>query len=251
MKIFTPITVCLLLLAVLCKAEDYHLITICANGVKTTYALTSVRKVTVEDKNAAEPKFKVTFNNGAPAVGNLRAVAVELDQHQGGGDVDVSITDETATITWPKVSEAVYYQLKIYKGWDYQEVLYTFEFNSDGSLRSTQPLSFTVTGLEPDNAYAYSVTALGSAGQILDEQSGVFSTLATSTSDGIVERIQVYSCGKRIVVDSEQSHNISLYNTLGVQLGDSVVTQHCECTVTLPGVYIIRVDNRQYKIRVN
>lgn len=254
-----------LLLCFQAKANDDNLITISANGVRTTYALSSMQTVIVEDKLAADPKFKVVFNDGTQPVGNLRAVAVELDTYPGGYEVIVEATDNSANVTWPVVTGAAYYQLTICKDLECKDVLCTLKFNSNGQLveinfagsgengstRSTRPLSFTVTGLEPGTMYAYSIKALGSVEEVLDEQNGVFNTLITSAPETGDEQIQVYSNGKRIIVDSPTRHNISFYNLAGVQLGDCVVTQHCECTVTLSGVYVVRADDKSYKIRIN
>lgn len=265
MKKFTSTLLFFLFAAMLCQAGEDNLITISANGVRTTYALSSMQKVVIEDKSAADPKFKVVFNDDTQPVGNLRAVAVELDTYPGGDEVIVEATDNSANVTWPVVTGAAYYQLTICKDLECKDVLCTLKFNSNGQLveinfagsgengstRSTRPLSFTVTGLEPGTMYAYSIKALGSADEVIDEQSGVFNTLITSTPDLANDLVQVYSNGKRIIVDSPTQHNISFYNLAGVQLGDCVVTQHCECTVTLSGVYVVRVDDKSYKIRIN
>ena len=265
MKKLTSILLFFLFTATICRAEGDNLITISANGVRTTYALTSMQKVVIEDKTADEPKFKVVFNDGTLPVGNLRAVAVELDMYPGSDEVIVEATDNSANVTWPVVTGAAYYQLTICRDLECKDVLCTLKFNSNGQLveinfassgengstRSTRPLSFTVTGLEPGTTYAYSIKALGSAEQVLDEQNGVFNTLVTSAFEASDEQIQVCSNGKRIVVDSPAKHNISFYNLSGVQLGECVVTQHCECTVTLSGVYVVRVDDKSYKIRIN
>lgn len=264
MKVFAPILVLLLLLAELSQAREDNLITISANGVRTTYALSSMQKVVIEDKSATEPKFKVLFKDGTQPSGNLRAVAVELETYPGEDEVIIEASNNSAKIIWPVIAEASYYQLTLCKDMECKEILCTLKFNSSGQLieinfanntengstRSSHPLSFNVTGLEPGTRYFYSIKALGSAEQVIDEQSGVFNTLVTSISDTEKENIQVYSSGKRIVVDSPTQHNILFYNLTGVQLGECVVTQHCECTVTYSGVYIVKVDNNQFKIRI-
>lgn len=256
------LTAFLLLVSSLCYAESDNLVTISANGVRTTYALKNFRNVTVDDKNAADPKFKVAFNNGTSSVGNLRSVAIELDNYPGDDGVEIETTDETATIVWPVVTGAVYYQLVICKDSECSDALFTLKFNVNGQLieinipnvngttRSSRPMSYTITGLEPATTYYYSITALGSSGQELDEQAGAFTTLVTSVSDVDEDKLQIYSNGKRMIVDSKQSHNISFYSIGGVQLGESVVTSHCECLVTLPGVYVVVVDGKTYKISI-
>lgn len=264
MKKYTSILLFFLFAVMICRAEGDNLITISANGVRTTYALSSMQKVVIEDKSATEPKFKVMFNDGTQPSGNLRAVAVELETYPGEDEVIIEASNNSAKIIWPVIAEASYYQLTLCKDMECKEILCTLKFNSsgqlieinfasneeNGSMRSTRPLSFNVTGLEPGTTYAYSIKALGSAEQVLDEQNGVFNTLVTSAFEASDEQIQVYSNSKRIVVDSPTQRNITFYNLAGVQLGECVVTQHCECTVTLSGVYVVRVDDKQYKIRI-
>lgn len=248
------------------NVPDGQFITILANGVSNTYSLSSFHKATVENASSQNPTLKVEFNDGKSYLNSVRSISFELDEYEGDDHVVVNATDNTAEISWPNVVGAEFYVLTICRDLGCNEILCTLKFNSSGQLieiafgeqsnggvRSARPLSFTVTGLEQGTVYKYTIQALGSAEQILDEQSGVFTTLLTSVSDNEEDNdnVRVYSTGKRIVVDSPKEHNISFYDVMGRQLGTCVRTNHCECVISLVGVYVIRVDDRQYKIRTN
>lgn len=239
-------------------------ITIFANGVSKTYSLSLFQKATIENAATQNPTFNVEFGDGNSYLKNVRSILFELDEYEDDDHVVVNTTDNTAEISWPNVVGAETYILTICKDIECREILCSLKFNSNGQLigiafgeqnngglRSARPLSFTVTGLEQGTVYKYSIKALGSAEQVLDEQTGEFSTLITSVSNSEDDNIQVYSNGNHIVVDSPKEHNISFYDVMGRQLGECVLSNHCECIINVAGVYVIRVDDKQYKIRIN
>lgn len=73
-------------------------------------------------------------------------------------------------------------------------------------------------------------------------------TISTDADD---DGILIYSKDKTIVVSVPTQRNILFYNIGGIQIGNSVATTYCECTVTHSGVYLVRVDDKYYKIRIN
>lgn len=246
------------------NVPDGQFITILANGVSNTYTLSTFQKATVENASSQNPTLKVEFSDGKSYLNSVRSISFELDEYEGDDHVVVNATDNTAEISWPNVVGAEYYILTICKDLGCNDILCTLKFNSsgqlieiafgeqnNGGLRSARPLSFTVTGLEPGTVYKYTIQALGSAEQILDEQSGEFTTLLTSVADNEEDNLQVYSTGNRIVVDSPKEHNISFYDVMGRQLGECVLASHCECIISVEGVYIVKVGEKKYKIRTN
>lgn len=246
------------------NVPDGQFITIQANGVSNTFSLSSFQKAVIEDARATRPTLKVDFSDGTTSLDGVRTILFALDDPEDDSRVKVVATNNTAEIFWPAVDGAQSYMMTICKDLDCKEVICTLKFNSSGQLveisfggtdeghgKSTRPMSFNVTGLEPGTVYKYSIKALGSAGQVIDEQTGQFTTLLTSAYENTEENIQVYSNGSRIVVDAPMEHNISFYDVMGRQLGECVRTNHCECVISLVGVYIVKVDDKQYKIRTN
>lgn len=246
------------------NVPDGQFITIQANGVSNTFSLGSFQKAVIEDATATNPTLKVDLSDGKSYLKGVRTISFTLDESAGDDNVKVVATNNTAEIFWPAVDGAQSYIMTICKDLECNDVLCTLKFNSSGQLveisfggtdeghgKSTRPMSFNVTGLEPGTVYKYSIKALGSAGQVIDEQTGQFTTLLTSAYENTEDNIQVYSNGSRIVVDAPMEHNISFYDVMGRQLGECVRTNHCECVISLVGVYIVKVDDKQYKIRTN
>ena len=241
---------------------DGQFVTILVNGVSNTYSLPTFKKAVVDATE--NPTLKVEFSDGKSYLRGVRSISFELDKYEGDDHVVVNATDNTAEISWPNVEGAETYIMTICKDAGCSEILNVLKFNSNGQLidiafgeqsngglRSARPLSFTVTGLEQGAVYNYTIQALGSAEQILDEQSGDFSTLVTSVADKEEDNVQVYSIGNRIVVDSPKEHNITFYDVMGRQLGECVLASHCECIISVKGVYVVKVGDRNYKIRTN
>lgn len=154
MKKITSILFPLIFASILGKAQEYNLITISANGVQTTYALSIIQRIVIEDKNSSDPKFSVVFNNGEQQLSDIKTAIIRLD-------------------------------------------------------------------------------------------------IPTITSNTDNDDVQIYSNDKTIVVKSTIRHNVSFYNLSGLQFGSSIETAHCECTVTHSGIYIVRVGDRFYKIRID
>lgn len=73
----------------------------------------------------------------------------------------------------------------------------------------------------------------------------------TISVDADDDGVLIFSRGKTIVISAPTQRNILFYNLGGIQIGNSVVTTYCECTVTHSGIYLVRVDNKYYKIRID
>lgn len=244
-------------------ADTENLITISANGVRTTYAFNTFKSATIENPYANILTLNVKFNDGTKSVGNIRTLIREVTKDEPQKEVEIEPSKTSATFTWPQVPGAATYQLIIYKDDTQAERLCTLTFNSNGQLinidfnpqgptqKTAQTIfRFTVTGLEAGHKYDYSMQALGSADEVIDEQNGTFETLTTSTNDVNDDNVNIYTRGKTIVVDCDKESEILFFNTIGQQVGDCIRTQHCECTVTMIGVYTVIVDGITHKIRV-
>lgn len=263
MKRLTTFILSLLLAAGYCHADQENLITISANGTSTTYAFSSFRSAIIEDPYAENLTMSVNFSDGTKQVGGIKTIIREVVPDEPQEEVEIKADTTSATFTWPQIPGAASYQLIIYKDDTQTERLCTLTFNSNGQLtnidfnpqgpstKSAQTIfKFTVTGLDAGRQYDYTMTALGSAGDILEEQEGTFETLTTSAQEVEENNVSVYTRSKTIVVDCEKESAIIFYDTLGRQVGDCIRTQHCECTVTVGGVYVVSVDGKIYKMRV-
>lgn len=96
----------------------------------------------------------------------------------------------TANITWPQISGAASYDLVIRDQsgneictlvFDNQGVLQSISFAAPGRRNMPEQaqvagFTFTVTGLEPNTTYTYSITAKNNNGAILDTKQGSFTT---------------------------------------------------------------------------
>ena len=116
-------------------------------------------------------------------------------------DVTVEPQDNAATLTWPTSNNAASYTIQITKD---GVVFCTLIFNSNGQLTgiafapsrdgqahapqaimTANGLQFTVTGLDSNTQYGYSVTAKDANDQTVATYSGSF----TTTSEGIATGI--------------------------------------------------------------
>ncbi|MDY6426450.1 MAG: fibronectin type III domain-containing protein, partial [Bacteroidales bacterium] len=242
----------------------YHVVTINANGKRTTYRMSAIQKVTVEDKNVVRKTFKVDFTDKSKSVGDVRVIVSEFADEQEEV-VEVETSDTSVTIKWSKVDGANSYKITICKDELCEHVICVLWFDANGNLiveqpksgyesgtsKSTKSLSYTVTGLTPGTMYNYSVQVFDTSNQLMIEETGEFSTEMSTAVDAANGSVQVYSVGKSIVVNSPTPCNIMFYDSVGRGLGECVVASHCRCTVTLPGVYIVIAGDKQYKIRVN
>lgn len=118
-------------------------------------------------------------------------------------DVQVEPQDNAATLTWPTSGEATSYTIEITK----DGVLFcTLIFNANGQLtgiafapsrngtphapaatKTANGLQFTVTGLNSNTQYGYSVTAKDANDQPVATYSGEFTTTGEGTATGVEE----------------------------------------------------------------
>lgn len=118
-------------------------------------------------------------------------------------DVIVEPADNTATVTWPTNDNAVSYTIEITKD---GEVFCTLIFNANGQLTgiafapsrdgqahapaavmTANGLQFTVTGLNSNTQYGYSVTAKDSSDATIASYSGNFTTTGEGVATGVEE----------------------------------------------------------------
>ncbi len=240
-------------------AEE-HLIVITANGVRSEYLLNTLGKVVLDDKYSQNPLFNVHLTNGQ-IIKKVRTVAFDLWSESK--DVEVVTSDSTATFHWPVVPEAVRYELIIYKDTSTGERMCTLTFDAEGHLigidfspypqqrTSLTSLSFTVTGMEKDREYIYSMTAVDTNGEVLAEDNGTFRTgEATDAVQITQDAPKIYTIGKTIVVECATESDITFHSMAGQQLGETVRATKCECQVSIPGVYNVTVGDYKQKVVV-
>ena len=174
-------------------------------------------------------------------------------------EVEIETTSSTAEFSWPKVDGANTYELAVYGDPNHENILTTLTFNREGRLvnedntglrGASEEFRYTVTGLDAASTDYYSIVAKDAVGLDLEFEQGTFNTLSTLVAEQPSAGVQVYSRNRTLVVDAPSECDVLFYDTLGRALGSSVKTRHAECTVQLQGVYLVRVNEVQYKLLV-
>ena len=111
---------------------------------------------------------------------------------------------------------------------------------------------YTIDGLEAFTTYYYAIAAVDAVGLELNVEQGTFNTLPTTVSDALEEYVpvQVYTRNRTLVVDAPAESDVLFFDTVGRTMGNTLWTTHAECSVQLPGVYMVRVNRRSYKLLV-
>lgn len=161
-------------------------------------------------------------------------------------DVTIKPSDDNALFTWPVVDKAVSYTLEItFEG----ELFCTLDFNAYGQLtalnfkRSADAtpaagFQFTVTGLENNTEYGYTLEAKDSENKVLDTYTGTFTTGAPTA----VEEVNAASIK---VLDGTISADadFSIYNLAAQDV--TALNGSLQ-----PGVYVVSVNNKSVKVMV-
>ncbi len=163
--------------------------------------------------------------------------------------VVVSPNETSAQFTWPVVENAVSYTLKItFEG----EVFCTLDFNAYGQLIAlnfaptkrnavdANGFQFTVTGLEGETEYAYSLEAKDAEGKVLDTMSGEFTTTGAFTGVEETESTSIRVQGGLVICDNA---DLTIYNISGLD----VTSLNGNLT---SGVYVVSVNGETVKVMV-
>ena len=161
-------------------------------------------------------------------------------------DVTIKPSDDNALFTWPVVDKAVSYTLEItFEG----ELFCTLDFNAYGQLtalnfkRSADAtpaagFQFTVTGLEGNTEYGYTLEAKDSENKVLDTYTGTFTT-GTPTAVEEVSAASISVFDGTISCDAD----FSIYNTVGqdvTSLNGSLQS----------GIYVVTIGEDKVKVMV-
>ena len=161
-------------------------------------------------------------------------------------DVTIKPSDDNALFTWPVVDKAVSYTLEItFEG----ELFCTLDFNAYGQLtalnfkRSADAtpaagFQFTVTGLEGNTEYGYTLEAKDSENKVLDTYTGTFTT-GTPTAVEEVSDASISVSDGTISCDAD----FSIYNTTGqnvTSLNGSLQS----------GIYVVTIGEDKVKVMV-
>ncbi|MBR2368816.1 MAG: leucine-rich repeat domain-containing protein [Paludibacteraceae bacterium] len=161
-------------------------------------------------------------------------------------DVTIKPSDDNALFTWPVVDKAVSYTLEItFEG----ELFCTLDFNAYGQLtalnfkRSADAtpaagFQFTVTGLEGNTEYGYTLEAKDSENKVLDTYTGTFTT-GTPTAVEEVSDASISVSDGTISCDAD----FSIYNTVGqnvTSLNGSLQS----------GIYVVTIGEDKVKVMV-
>ena len=161
-------------------------------------------------------------------------------------DVTIKPSDDNALFTWPVVDKAVSYTLEItFEG----ELFCTLDFNAYGQLtalnfkRSADAtpatgFQFTVTGLEGNTEYGYTLEAKDSENKVLDTYTGTFTT-GTPTAVEEVNAASIKVSEGTISANAD----FSIYNTVGqdvTSLNGSLQS----------GIYVVTIGEDKVKVMV-
>ena len=161
-------------------------------------------------------------------------------------DVTIKPSDDNALFTWPVVDNAVSYTLEItFEG----ELFCTLDFNAYGQLtalnfkRSADAtpaagFQFTVTGLEGNTEYGYTLEAKDSENKVLDTYTGTFTT-GTPTAVEEVNAASISVSDGTISCDADYH----IYNTIGqdvTSLNGSLQS----------GIYVVTIGEDKVKVMV-
>ena len=161
-------------------------------------------------------------------------------------DVTIKPSDDNALFTWPVVDKAVSYTLEItFEG----ELFCTLDFNAYGQLtalnfkRSADAtpatgFQFTVTGLEGNTEYGYTLEAKDSENKVLDTYTGTFTT-GTPTAVEEVSAASISVSDGTISCDAD----FSIYNTVGQDV------THLNGSLQ-SGIYVVTIGEDKVKVMV-
>ena len=146
----------------------------------------------------------------------LGAKPVETDE------VNVTPTATTAEFIWPSVNGAATYELVIKD--KSGNVICTLTFNANGQLTQLAfnapardkavnhtGFLFTVTGLEEGTTYDYTIVSKDSNGNVLDTQSGSFTTTGEQgieNVDALSKSIKVIRNGQLLIEKNGKTYNV-------------------------------------------
>ncbi len=122
-------------------------------------------------------------------------VVVSEEGHEAKDDVVVDPDNESVDITWTPVEGAAYYVFVVYADEAQVTKICTLTFNAWGFLtnihfqrnkpaanREDTPFNFTVTGLEENTTYSYSMSSYDENETIITSKAGQFTTTSNATT---------------------------------------------------------------------
>ncbi len=133
-----------------------------------------------------------TADNALSATCDIIVVEEDIEESD---DVVVNPDDTSAEITWQPVSGAAYYVFVVYADENQVTKICTLTFNAWGHLTNLhflpkkraitpedQPFNFTVTGLEENTTYSYSMTCYTEDETQISNKTGQFTTTGGTTT---------------------------------------------------------------------
>lgn len=180
-------------------------------------------------------------------------VCIQADEVESGNvDVVIEPSDRSMKITWQKVEDAERYVINIINN---DSLISSFTFNKEGYLLSRNLIingdsgfTFNVNGLEPGNNYSCEVKVVDIAGNEYEIFNGNFTTnenepivpdVPTKITETLID-VQI-SVSDRLIKSSHA--DMEIYNLLG----ENVTAQNGSL---LPGIYIVKVNERSVKVVV-
>lgn len=152
----------------------------------------------------------------------LEATATKLIDDE----INIATSDTTANISWPAVENAAIYELTIKD--KNGNVICTLTFNAQGQLTNIvyaapsraqtdgqiAGFTFTISGLDSDSEYSYSVTAKDAQGEVLDTKEGSFTTtesgIATAVDNASVDTkpVKLLRNGQLFILRGDKTYTV-------------------------------------------
>jgi len=183
--------------------------------------------------------------------------AIFTPRENANKDIQIQAQGNSATISWVAVEDAANYTLIIYSDDKRTQEITRFQLDANGKILRSTNLSYTISDLEQETTYYYSLTSYDAANNALTISNGNF-----KTTDGTVEienvfvdnQLKIYpnpTTGLLTISGATSPQNIEIYDNTGRLVllpscggaGGGFNISH------LPnGIYFIQINGKRVKV---
>ena len=166
--------------------------------------------------------------------------------------VQITTESNSAVVSFPKIDNATNYSLNVYSDEGQTILVKELHLDANGNLRAAQQtLSCTVSGLNANAQYYYSLAPYDTNGNMLSIFSGNFTT-TNNTAINVIEsqELKIYPNPtkneifinselpiKKVEISDLTGHNVKIFSTTSVQNG----VQTISLSSLLKGIYLVKV----------